>query len=232
MASSQTLTVLILILISLFSPTLSVFDLNVSEVMTSQAAGTGADSLNVAAGIISSLQIDVELTVPLASTLFIPVDAAFNQLPHSARSKFQSLTVDERYIFMKAHIVNGYYPPTVLRSVNKMCPTLASEEMGTTMYLLNISASGGSSAVTISTAIVEAVVNRTVYSQHPIAIYVVSKVLLPIEIFGGSGVVAPPRRFLPRGSPPPSLRSGQPPLLSPQMYLVAALSFFLYCFVI
>jgi hypothetical protein len=64
------------------------------------------------------------------------------------------------------------------------------------------------------------------YSKHPIAIYVVSKVLLHIEMFG-SYVPPPPAHSSP---PSPPLRSGQPPLLSPQMSLVAARTFFLYCF--
>jgi hypothetical protein len=134
--------------------------------------------------------------------------------------------VDYKYILMKAHIVRGYYPPTVLRSINKLWPTLASEHLGTALYLLNISASGGSSAVTISTDI-EATVNRTVYSQPPFAIYAVSNVLLPVEIFDVSSHVVPPPT--PRCCPPP-LHSGQPPLLCPQMCLVATISFFLYCF--
>ncbi|GAU43163.1 hypothetical protein TSUD_301290 [Trifolium subterraneum] len=161
---------------------------------------TAVDSFKIAAGIISSVQIDIELTSQSVFTLFVPVDAAFKQLPNSASSKFHSLNVYARYIFMKAHIVRRYYPPRVLPSVNKMLPTLASEEMGTTMYLLNIPALGGSSAVTISTTIVEAVVNRTVYSQHPIVIYAASMVLLPIEIFGSDHLV-PPTLF--RSPPPP-----------------------------
>ncbi|WJX56415.1 hypothetical protein P8452_42078 [Trifolium repens] len=114
---------------------------------------------------------------------------------------------------MKAHIVRKYFVTTLLRSVNTLCPpTLASEIMGTgtSMYHLNILV-GGASAVTISTRVVEA----DVYSKHPIAIYVVSKVLLHIEIF---------RSYVPH---PPPLHSGHPPLLSPQMSLVAARTFFL-----
>ncbi|KAK2373974.1 hypothetical protein P8452_46792 [Trifolium repens] len=112
---------------------------------------------------------------------------------------------------MKARIVRKYFVPTLLRSVNTLCPpTLASEIMGTSMYHLNTSV-GGTSAVTISTKVFEA----DMYSKHPIAIYAVSKVLLHIDIFGS---------YVP---PPPPLHSRHPPLLSPQMSLVAARTFFL-----
>jgi hypothetical protein len=146
------------------------------------------------------------------------VDAAFTEIPDPMLSKLKSLPLDYTFIMMKAHIVRNYLAPTLLRAMNTVCPaTLASEIMGASTYHLNISVIGNT--VKICTWVVEATVERTVYSQHPIAIYAGSKVLFTIEMFGCS--------YFP--SPPPSLRSGQPPLLSLQMALVVALSFFLYC---
>ncbi|MCI38043.1 hypothetical protein A2U01_0059271, partial [Trifolium medium] len=53
--------------------------------------------------------------------------------------------------------------------------------------------------------------------------YAISKVLLPIEMFGSVDVSPRPPHHSP---PPPPLRSGQPPRLSPQIALVVtALSF-------
>ncbi|PNX76063.1 fasciclin domain protein, partial [Trifolium pratense] len=102
-----------------------------------------------------------------------------------------------------AHIVREYLSPDFLRALNTYSlPTLASEIMGTSMYHLNILV-GGTSAVKITTGVVEVVVKGAVYSEYLIAIYVVSKVLLPIEMFGSSDVPPPP----PCRSPPP-LRSG------------------------
>jgi hypothetical protein len=141
---TTTLTFIFLMLITVPAP--YVFDLNVSEVMMVEA-----DDLKVAAEIITALQIDVEMKTQSVFTIFIHVDAAFTQLPGSVFSKLRSLTLDYTFILMKAHIVRKYFAPTLLRSVNTLCPpTLASEIMETSMYHLNISV-GGTSTVTIST---------------------------------------------------------------------------------
>jgi uncharacterized surface protein with fasciclin (FAS1) repeats len=102
-----------------------------------------ADDLKTAAEIISALQIDNELTVQSAFTLFIPVDAAFSEIPDPVLSKLKSLPLDYTFIMMKAHIVRNYLAPTLLRAMNTVCPaTLASEIMGASTYHLNISVIG------------------------------------------------------------------------------------------
>jgi uncharacterized surface protein with fasciclin (FAS1) repeats len=178
-----------------------------------------ADDLKTAAEMISTWKIDNQLTVPSPFTLFMPVDDAFTEMPDTVLAKLKSLPVDYTYILMKAHIVRNYFEPTLLRIMNTVCPaTLASEIMGTSSYHLNISVIGNT--VRICTGVVEATVMRTVYAQHPIAIYAVSKVLLPVEMVGGSYFPPPPPDISPPPPPPPHLRSGQPPLLSAQFFIV------------
>ncbi|WJX28010.1 hypothetical protein P8452_16778 [Trifolium repens] len=122
MMTTNAITILVMMLMTVTSqlPTPSV-SLNVSEMMMSRAAVE--DSLSIAAGIISAVKIDIDLTSQSSITrvtMFIPVGAAFKQLHVSASPTLRSLTVDYKYILMKAHIVRGYYPPTVLRSINKL----------------------------------------------------------------------------------------------------------------
>ncbi|KAJ6382143.1 hypothetical protein OIU77_030740 [Salix suchowensis] len=66
-------------------------------------------------------------------------------------------------------------------------PTLATEDMGAGSFTLNISRANGS--VAIDSGIVLASVTQTVFDQNPVAIFGVSKVLLPKEIFGSNPVL-------------------------------------------
>ncbi|KAK2395174.1 hypothetical protein QL285_056932 [Trifolium repens] len=72
MALATTIQFLFFMFITVSQATPHHYALNVSEVMMARA-----DDLKTAAEIISTLQIDNELTVPSTFTLFIPVDAAF-----------------------------------------------------------------------------------------------------------------------------------------------------------
>jgi uncharacterized surface protein with fasciclin (FAS1) repeats len=137
--------------------------------------------LTVAVGIFLALQLDVEMKSKSAFTLFIPVDAAFKQIPDPILSMLCSFLLDYTDVLMKDHVVRQYLPPAFLQSGNTLRPrTLASEVMETSMFHLNILVCGNSK-VTISTCIVEATVERAVHLQQPIAIYAISKVLLPID---------------------------------------------------
>jgi hypothetical protein len=82
-------------------------------------------------------------------------------------------------------MVRAYYTPTSLQAMKQSVQeTLSTESIGNGLYLFNISAIN-SSTVEVDTPIVHhSVVTRTVYNRQPIAIYTVSKVLLPKEIFG------------------------------------------------
>ncbi|XP_045791299.1 fasciclin-like arabinogalactan protein 4 [Trifolium pratense] len=202
MASSPTFTLPIFIFISmLFCPAPSVASgLNVSEVMTKQTAAGAGDSLHITAGIFSDLKLDLELEARSAFTLFIPVDAAFTD---RVNSQLHSISVSFLYILMKAHVVRQYLPPDFLRGLNTFSPpTLACEAMGLSLYHLNVSV-GQTSAVMIRMGVVEAVVKNTVYFKSPIAIYAISKVLLPIEMFGSVDVSPHPPHHSPPHSPPP-----------------------------
>ncbi|KAJ8648757.1 hypothetical protein MRB53_001780 [Persea americana] len=67
----------------------------------------------------------------------------------------------------------------------KRKPTLATEDFGAGRFTLNIKRVNG--LATIGTRIVQTLITKTVFDQNPVAIFAVSRVLLPKEIFGKEG---------------------------------------------
>nr|DAD36770.1 TPA_asm: hypothetical protein HUJ06_007411 [Nelumbo nucifera] len=90
---------------------------------------------------------------------------------------------ENEVVVLKFHVLHSYYPLGSLESiVNLVQPTLATEAMGVGTFTLNIMRVNGS--VAIDTGIVQASVTQMFFYQNPVSIFAVSKVLLPIEIFG------------------------------------------------
>ncbi|KAL0418125.1 UNVERIFIED_CONTAM: Fasciclin-like arabinogalactan protein 4 [Sesamum radiatum] len=98
-----------------------------------------------------------------------------------------SLAADKKAVVLRFHVLHSYYPLGSLESiVNPVQPTLATEQNGAGSFTLNISRVNGS--VGIDTGVVQASVTQTVFDQNPVAIFGVSKVLLPREFFGRNPV--------------------------------------------
>lgn len=186
-------------------------------------------SFNVAASMLTASGVEQEFEEAEGGagiTLFVPTDDAFSDLP--SRLKFQSLSADSKAMVLRFHVLHSYYPLGSLESiVNPMYPTLATEFKGAGSFTLNISRVNGS--VAIDTGIVLATVTQTVFDQNPVAIFGISKVLLPKAYFGsdptevnrpgGGGVVGaqpPDISISPATSPgldgPPSHLSSPPGL--------------------
>ncbi|XP_047311373.1 fasciclin-like arabinogalactan protein 4 [Impatiens glandulifera] len=151
-----------------------------------------AHDFNVAASLLaaSGLELELERNEGGAGiTMFIPTDEAFSDLPVSAN--FQSLAADKKEVVLKFHVLHSYYTLGSLQSiVNPVQPTLATEFMGAGTFTLNISRINGS--VAINSGLIQATVTRTVFDQNPLAIFGVSNVLLPREIFGKNPVDTKP----------------------------------------
>ncbi|XP_038693807.1 fasciclin-like arabinogalactan protein 4 [Tripterygium wilfordii] len=141
-------------------------------------------SMLSASGVVDELEAD---EVGAGITLFMPTDAAFSNLPSSVN--LQSLPAETKAMVLRFHVLHSYYPLSSLESiVNPQQPTLATEAVGAGSYTLNISSVNGS--MTINTGIVQgSVVTQTVSDQKPVAIFGVSQVLLPTEIFGKNPMV-------------------------------------------
>ncbi|KAJ1378089.1 FAS1 domain [Sesbania bispinosa] len=182
------------------------FDLMASEtrpsiVLNITKALIDGHNFNVAASMLSASGVVQEFEADEGGagiTMFVPVDDAFADLPPSVT--LQSLPADKKAVVLKFHVLHSYYPLGSLESVVNPCqPTLATEDMGAGSFTLNISKVNGS--VALSTGIVQASVTQTVFDQNPVAIFGVSKVLLPREIFGRNPIVsAKPQDS---GAPPP-----------------------------
>ncbi|KAF5751459.1 fasciclin-like arabinogalactan protein 4-like [Tripterygium wilfordii] len=136
-----------------------------------------AASMLLASGVLYEFEADEG---GAGITMFVPTDAAFADLPSSVN--LQSLSAEKKATVLRFHVLHSYYPLGSLESiVNPLQPTLATEAMGAGSYTLNISRVNGSA--TINTGIVQGSVTQTVFDQKPVAIFGVSQVLLPIEIY-------------------------------------------------
>ncbi|KAF8030880.1 hypothetical protein BT93_D0160 [Corymbia citriodora subsp. variegata] len=152
--------------------------LNITKALIDGHNFNVAASMLAASGVVEEFEADEG---GAGITLFVPTDGAFTDLPSS--QSLQSLPADKKAVVLKFHVLHSYYPLGSLESiVNPLQPTLATEDMGAGSYTLNISRVNGS--VAIDTGIIQASVTQTVFDEKPVAIFGVSKVLLPREIFG------------------------------------------------
>ena len=128
------------------------------------------------------LGIDSEIDTRYPTTVFVPDDKAFADATVSKR--YKSLSDDNKYFVLKCHVLKEYLPPAVLRKIandKHLQDTVATEITGQAKYRINITAKVNGS-VAVSNNIVRALVTRTLYDRSPIAIYAISKVLMPKEL--------------------------------------------------
>ncbi|GMN24213.1 hypothetical protein TIFTF001_000461 [Ficus carica] len=157
--------------------------LNITKALIDGHNFNVAASMLLASGVVEEFEADEG---GAGITLFVPVDTAFADLPSTVR--LQSLPADKKAVVLKFHVLHSYYPLGSLESiVNPVQPTLATEDMGAGSFTLNISKVNDS--VGINTGIVQASVTQTVFDQNPVAIFGVSEVLLPREIFGKNPIM-------------------------------------------
>ncbi|KAF5446948.1 hypothetical protein F2P56_032541 [Juglans regia] len=176
--------------------------LNITKALIDASNFNVAASMLAASGVVEEFEADEG---GAGITLFVPTDTAFADLPTTVR--LQSLPADKKAVVLKFHVLHSYYPLGSLESiVNPVQPTLATEAMGAGSFTLNISRVNGS--VAIDTGIVQASVTQTVFDQNPVAIFGVSEVLLPREVFGkGPPVNAKPGSPVMAGAQPPESTS-------------------------
>lgn len=166
-----------------------------------------AHNFNVFASMLAASGVAGEFESDEAGagiTVFVPTDVAFAN--SSATERLQSLPAEQKAVVLKYHVLHSYYPLGSLESiVNPVQPTVATEDSGAGRFTLNISKVNG--LVAIGTGIVQASITQTVFDQNPVAIFGVSRVLLPKEIFGKEGMVTGGEISL--GAPAPEI--GSPP---------------------
>ncbi|KAF8396769.1 hypothetical protein HHK36_018401 [Tetracentron sinense] len=157
--------------------------LNITRVLIDGHNFNVAASMLTASGVTEEFEADER---GAGITVFVPTDEAFADLP--ATERLQSLPADRKAAILKFHVLHSYYPLGSLELiVNPVQPTLATEDMGAGRFTLNITRVNGS--VAIDTGIVQASITQTVFDQNPVAIFAVSRVLLPREVFGRESTV-------------------------------------------
>lgn len=183
--------------------------LNITRVLIDGHDFNVAASMLEASGVVEEFEDDER---GAGITIFVPTDEAFAELP--ATDRLQSLSADRKAVVLRFHVLHSYYPLGSLESiVNPVQPTLATEDVGAGRFTLNISRANGS--VAIDTGIVQASITRTVFDQNPVAVFAVSRVLLPKEIFGEEAPTlpgaerkeAPPPDLSPEVAAPPAVSS-------------------------
>ncbi|KAK2457376.1 fasciclin arabinogalactan protein [Trifolium repens] len=113
-------------------------------------------------------------------TLFLPIDSAFVDLPRSIA--LQSLASDKKILLLKGHILTVFYPLNLLQTSNISEQLTLASDVVSSAFILNISSVN--ETVYLRTGAVEAVITKTVFDEHPISIFGISKVLLPKEFYG------------------------------------------------
>ncbi|KAJ3668970.1 hypothetical protein LUZ60_010920 [Juncus effusus] len=155
--------------------------MNITRILIEAKGFNVAASMFAASGVAGQLQDDER---GAGITAFVPTDEAFAGLPVTER--LQSLPADKKSAVLRFHVLHSYYPLGSLDSiVNPVQPTLATEDTEAGRFTLNITRVNGS--VAIDTGVVQAVITRTLFDQNPVAVFAVSRVLLPREIFGREG---------------------------------------------
>ncbi|XP_066367617.1 fasciclin-like arabinogalactan protein 4 [Miscanthus floridulus] len=175
---------------------------NITRVLADARAFNVAASMLEASGVAAEFQDDER---GAGITVFAPTDDAFAGLP--AGDRLQSLPADRKAVVLRFHVLHSYYPLGSLESiVNPVQPTLATEFSNAGRFTLNITRANGS--VAIDTGVVQATITRTVFDQNPVAVFAVSKVLLPKEMFtrtaGGGGDSSIVAATAAASSPPPA----------------------------
>jgi uncharacterized surface protein with fasciclin (FAS1) repeats len=177
-------------------------DVNITRVLADARAFNVAASMLEASGVAAEFEDDER---GAGITVFAPTDDAFASLP--AGDRLQSLPADRKAVVLRFHVLHSYYPLGSLESiVNPVQPTLATEFSNAGRFTLNITRANGS--VAIDTGVVQATITRTVFDQNPVAVFAVSKVLLPKEMFtrtaGGGGDSSIVAATAAASSPPPA----------------------------
>jgi uncharacterized surface protein with fasciclin (FAS1) repeats len=112
-------------------------------------------------------------------TVFAPPDNAFAALPAGT---LNSLSDQQKTSLVQFHVVAQLLPAAQLDTVSNPLRTQAGDTGGG-KFPLNITSDGGQQ-VNVSTGVVNATLDSTVYAGDRLVVYQVSKVLLPWALYG------------------------------------------------
>ncbi|GLJ37877.1 hypothetical protein SUGI_0770680 [Cryptomeria japonica] len=145
-----------------------------------------AGDLNTYISLLKSTQVDSRLqNQQQGITILAPSDAAFAALKPGT---LNAMSDRDKMALLQYHALPSYYTFGQLQTVTNPVRTVASGNGGP--FGMNFTAIGNN--VNVSTGIVNAAISGPVYSQKPVVVYQVDKVLLPLEIFGPKVPAAAP----------------------------------------
>uniref|UniRef100_A0ACD5U732 Uncharacterized protein n=1 Tax=Avena sativa TaxID=4498 RepID=A0ACD5U732_AVESA len=128
-------------------------------------------------------QIDSQLKGKASSgagfTIFAPTDNAFSALKSGS---LNALSDQEKTSLVQFHVLSQLLPMSQFDTVSNPLRTQAGDT-GRGKYPLNVTADGGG-RVNISTGVVNATVDGTLYTGDKLVVYQVDKVLLPWKLYG------------------------------------------------
>ncbi|XP_062183218.1 fasciclin-like arabinogalactan protein 11 [Phragmites australis] len=111
-------------------------------------------------------------------TVFAPTDNAFTSLPSGT---LNSLSDQQKNALVQFHVLSTLIPMSQFDTVSNPLRTQAGNN-SPGQYPLNVTAEG--QQVNISTGVVNATVDNSLYSGDNLVVYQVNKVLLPAALFG------------------------------------------------
>ncbi|KAH0467768.1 hypothetical protein IEQ34_002801 [Dendrobium chrysotoxum] len=132
--------------------------------------------------LLKETQVGVQIQSQLNNsynglTLFAPTDNAFSSLKAGT---LNGLDNQDQVSLVLYHVLPRFYSPSMFESSSNPVNTQASGSDG--VYTLNVT--GTSNQVNISTGVDEAEISNILYSEFPLTIYSIDKVLLPYQLFG------------------------------------------------
>lgn len=140
--------------------------------------------------LLKATQVMTQLSSQLKNTydgitVFAPTDNAFNNLKAGTLNGLTSQQQSELVLF---HMLPRYYSFSTFQTTSNPIRTQASGNDG--VYTVNVTST--SNQVNVSTGVNNVPVSNSLYSDFPLAVYSLDKVLLPNELFGVKAPAAAP----------------------------------------
>jgi uncharacterized surface protein with fasciclin (FAS1) repeats len=140
--------------------------------------------------LLKATQVMTQLSSQLKNTfdgitVFAPSDNAFNNLKAGT---LNSLTAQQQSELVLYHILPRYYSFSTFETTSNPVRTQASGNEG--VYTVNVTST--SNQVNVSTGVNNVPVSNAMYSEFPLSVYSLDKVLLPNELFGVKPPTASP----------------------------------------
>ncbi|MCO5604237.1 hypothetical protein L7F22_058400 [Adiantum nelumboides] len=156
---------------------------NISQIISQAGNFSRFISTLVSTGVDKVLQSH---DTPPGITIFAPTNAAFDRVGSETIARLQAVQL---VALMQFHALVSFYPTEELATANGPQPTLASGS-GRGAYTITLS-QNRVGVIIINAGGNNVPIAGTLYSNNPVAVFVIDSVLLPAEIFGAAAAAPP-----------------------------------------